>query len=55
MLLRVVALREDIDGWPTGTEGTIVEAFEDGAILEIADDNGCTLAMLEVPYWYLIE
>jgi hypothetical protein len=50
MLLRVVTLRHRRDHWPSGTEGTIVEAFEDGAIVEIANDDGCTLAMLPLPY-----
>jgi hypothetical protein len=43
-------LRESRNGWPAGTEGTIVEAFEDEAIFEIADGDGCTLAMLDLPY-----
>lgn len=50
LLLRAVALRGERDGWPSDTEGTIVEAFADGAIVEIADKDGCTLAMLPLPY-----
>jgi hypothetical protein len=48
--LKIAELRETQGEWPAGTTGTIVEAFDDGALFEIADDDGCTLAMLPVPY-----
>jgi Domain of unknown function (DUF4926) len=54
MLLKIAELREEHDGWSAGTTGTIVEAFEDGALFEIADEDGCTLAMLPVPYDALV-
>jgi hypothetical protein len=54
MLLKIAELRVERDGWSAGTTGTIVEAFEDGALFEIADEEGCTLAMLPVPYGALL-
>jgi hypothetical protein len=30
--------------------GTIIEAFENAALLEISDHEGVTLAMLTLPY-----
>ena len=48
--LRCVTLRQPRDGWPVGTKGTIIEAFEDAALLEISDHEGVTLAMLTLPY-----
>jgi hypothetical protein len=54
MLLKIAELRVEHDGWAAGTTGTIVEAFEDGALFEIADKEGCTLAMLPVPYGVLL-
>jgi hypothetical protein len=48
--LKIAELRETRGEWPAGTTGTIVEAFDDGALFEIADDEGCTLAMLPVSY-----
>jgi len=54
LLLKGAVLRRPSGRWPSGTEGTIVEAFEDGAIVEIADDDGCTLAMLPLPYDALV-
>ncbi len=54
MLLKIAELRVEHDGWSAGTTGPIVEAFEDGALFEIADEEGCTLAMLPVPYGALL-
>jgi hypothetical protein len=48
--LKIAELRETLGEWPAGTTGTIVEAFDEGVLFEIADDDGCTLAMLPVPY-----
>jgi hypothetical protein len=49
-LLEVVELRVDSGRWPAGTIGTVVEALDQGAIVEIADDRGHTLDMLSLPY-----
>lgn len=49
-LLDVVVLLDDHDGWSAGTEGTIVETYDEGALVEMADDEGRTLALLSVPY-----
>jgi hypothetical protein len=54
MLLKVAELCVEQDSWPVGTMGTIVEAFADGALFEIADRDGCTLAMLPVSYGALV-
>jgi hypothetical protein len=54
MLLKIAELCVEHDGWSVGTSGTIVEAFEDGALFEIADADGCTLALLPVPYGALV-
>jgi hypothetical protein len=48
--LRCATLRQPRDGWPAGTRGTIIEAFEDAAMMEIADGEGVTVAMLTLPY-----
>jgi hypothetical protein len=45
-----VILREPANGWEAGTRGVIVDAFEDKAIIEIADRRGHTLDLLTLPY-----
>jgi hypothetical protein len=50
MRLRCAVLRQPRDGWPAGTRGTIVEAFENAAMIEISDDEGVMLDMLTLPY-----
>lgn len=47
---RRAELREDYWEWPAGTEGTVVDAFESEALVEIADEDGATLDLLSVPY-----
>lgn len=49
-LLAVVRLSEDYAGWPVGTEGTLVEMYSEGGVVEIADEDGRTLDLLTVPY-----
>lgn len=49
-LLDVVALRSQCGQWLPGTSGTIVHAFPDAALVEVADSDGQTLDMLTVPY-----
>ncbi len=46
----VVELREARGDWPVGTVGTVVEASDDEALVEIVDDDGRTLELLTVPY-----
>lgn len=47
--LEVVELRVESDGWAAGTTGTVVEVLDEGVIVEIADDDGRTLALLSLP------
>lgn len=49
-LLDVVELTAPADGWPAGTTGTLVEAFDSAGFVEVADENGVTLGMPTVPY-----
>ncbi len=49
-LFDVVELQTDHEGWGAGTRGTVVEAFRDGVMVEIADEEGRTLAILSLPY-----
>ena len=48
--LDVVELREARGDWPVGTVGTVVEAADDEALVEIVDDDGRTLELLTVPF-----
>lgn len=48
--LEVVELCVPFRGWPAGTIGTIVSLHDDGALVEISDDNGVTMDMLSVPF-----
>ena len=50
LVLKDVTLRESRKGWPAGTWGTVLLAFDDGALVEIRDDEDCALVMLPVPY-----
>ena len=50
MELRGAELRESVGHWPVGTRGTIVDAFENEAVLEITDEQGAALALLSLPY-----
>jgi hypothetical protein len=50
MDLRVVELAEPWGRWQAGTRGVIVDAFEDEAVVEIADGHGVTLDLLAAPY-----
>jgi hypothetical protein len=54
MLLKTAELRVAHEGWPAGTKGAIVEAFEDGVMFEIVDEDGETLAMLPLRYDALV-
>jgi hypothetical protein len=39
----VVELRQPVEGWPTGTDGTVVAEQGDWKLVEIADESGVTL------------
>jgi hypothetical protein len=43
----VVAFTEAVEGWPAGTEGTVVGDFGEDKLVEISDDDnfGATLAL----------
>jgi hypothetical protein len=49
-LLDVVRLRVASGDVEAGAIGTIVEAFDEGAMVEITDDEGRTVAVLPLPY-----
>ena len=50
-VLDVVGLLIASGRWEPGTVGTVIEAFDDGALVEIsADEDGRTLDLLSVPY-----
>jgi hypothetical protein len=48
--LDVVRLKEAVGPWPAGTEGTVVEVYDDGALVEIANADGETLDMVSALY-----
>jgi hypothetical protein len=49
MVQDVVELQAASGRWPAGTEGTVLEARDSVALVEIADDRGHTLDILELP------
>jgi hypothetical protein len=49
-VLDVVELREPRGGQPAGAIGAVVELFAAEALVEITDDQGKTLELLNVPY-----
>jgi len=48
--LEVVELRTDAGRWPAGTVGTVLEAGDGAALIEIADDRGHAIDFVSVPY-----
>ena len=50
ILHSVVELRMASGRWPAGTVGTVVQTHDEGALVEIADDQGRTLDLLSLPY-----
>jgi hypothetical protein len=46
--LDVVALAGDVDDWPAGTTGTVVESSTERLLVEIDDPLGRALAFLEL-------
>jgi hypothetical protein len=47
--LEVVELMAESGRWPIGTRGTVVELADSAALVEIADDRGHTLDLVEIP------
>lgn len=48
--LDVVELTERVGRWEAGESGTVVEAHEEGAVVEFVDTQGQPLEFLRVPY-----
>ena len=49
-ILDVVELLVDSGRWPAGTVGTVVEADDGLALVEISDDRGHGLDFISVPH-----
>jgi hypothetical protein len=49
-VLDVVALLVNSGRWPAGTIGTVVEADDDRALVEISDDRGHGLDFISLPH-----
>lgn len=49
-MLDVVELLADSGRWPVGTVGTVVEADDEKALVEISDDHGHGLDFISVPH-----
>lgn len=49
-VLDVVELVADSGRWPVGTIGTVVEADDEKALVEISDDRGHALDFISVPH-----
>ena len=49
-LLDVVELLADSGRWPAATVGTVVEADDEKALVEISDDRGLALDFISVPH-----
>jgi hypothetical protein len=48
--LDVVRLDAATDRWPAGTEGTLVDAFSHGGVVEVSDEQGRMLDLVSVAY-----
>jgi len=49
-ILEVVELRTDSGRWPAGTIGTIVEADEAVALVEVVNERGHALDFVSLPH-----
>lgn len=54
-LLDVVQLAVRIGRWPAGTAGTLVEAYEDGGIVEVAHPDRDGIELVAAPYGALLR
>jgi hypothetical protein len=50
----VVELAADSGRWPAGTVGTVVEADDKRALVEISDDRGHALDLIALPHGALV-
>jgi hypothetical protein len=49
-VLDVVELITECGRWPAGTVGTVVEADDDSALVEISDDRGHAMDFVSLPH-----
>lgn len=45
----VVALCEPVAAWPSGTRSTVVSDYGEMKLIEIGDDSGVTLGLIQAP------
>lgn len=48
--LEVVELLSQSGRWPVGTVGTVIEASDTSALIEIADDRGHAIDFVSLPH-----
>jgi hypothetical protein len=48
--LDAVEFTVPVGPWPAGTEAVVLEVFDQGALVEVADQDGQTLDLLSVPW-----
>jgi len=53
--LDVVELISDSGRWPAGTVGTVLEADDKSALVEISDDHGHALDFVSLPHDALVS
>jgi hypothetical protein len=53
--LEVVALLTQSGRWSAGTVGTVIEASETSALIEITDDRGHAIDFVSLPYDALVS
>jgi hypothetical protein len=51
----VVRFLEPIDGWPAGTEGTVVSVYRDAMLVEVPGEAECCLDLLVTAPIELLE
>jgi hypothetical protein len=45
----VVELDRNVDRWPPGTTGTVIDSFPGGVVVELVAPSGATLDILDLP------
>jgi hypothetical protein len=45
----VVLFREAVQGWPTGTVGTVVSDYGDVVLVEVSSESGNAMGFVQVP------
>jgi hypothetical protein len=53
--LEVVTLAVPVGKWPAGTVAMLVESYEDGGIVEVADEESEGIDLVAVPYGALLR